>query len=91
MVKRAIGRVARVLALVARALRSRFSGRILPVTEGVAERWGELSAEASRHGRSVHVVDGLIAATAHVFGLTVITRNVGDFEPTAVPVLDPWI
>lgn len=71
-------------------LRSRFSSRILPVTDLVAERWGDLAAEARRAGRTVHVVDGLLAATAHVFGLTVVTRNVADFEPTLAPVINPW-
>ena len=71
-------------------LRSRFSSRVLPVTDGVAERWGELAASAGRAGRHLHVVDGLVAATALVSGLTVVTRNVGDFAVTPVPVLDPW-
>lgn len=71
-------------------LRSRFSSRILAVTDVVAERWGTLSAEASRAGRHLHVIDGLLAATALVVGLSVVTRNVGDFEPTLVPVIDPW-
>lgn len=72
------------------SLRSRFSSRVLPVTDLVAERWGTVSADASRRGRHVHVVDGLVAATALVFGLTVVTRNVGDFAATSVPVVDPW-
>jgi predicted nucleic acid-binding protein len=38
----------------------------------------------------VHVVDGLVAATALVFGLTVVTRNVRDFDMTPAPVLNPW-
>jgi hypothetical protein len=71
-------------------LRSRFFTRILPVTDTVAERWGELSATADRAGRHLHVVDGLLAATALVFGLTVVTRNVGDFAGVPVPVEDPW-
>lgn len=72
------------------ALRSRFASRVLPVTDVVAERWGALSAEAGRHGKQVHVVDGLVAATALVAGLTVVTRNVDDFAAAHVPVLDPW-
>jgi predicted nucleic acid-binding protein len=72
------------------ALRSRFSSRVLAVTDVVAERWGALSAEAARAGKHVHVVDGLVAATAVVFGLTVVTRNVDDFAATSVPVVDPW-
>jgi predicted nucleic acid-binding protein len=72
------------------ALRSRFSSRILAVTDLVAERWGELSANASRAGRHVHVVDGLLAATALVLGHTVVTRNVADFESASAPFLNPW-
>ena len=72
------------------ALRSRFSPRILAVTDVVAERWGELAARASRVGRHLHVVDGLVAATALVFGHTVVTRNVSDFETTSSPLLNPW-
>ncbi|MCC6897495.1 MAG: type II toxin-antitoxin system VapC family toxin [Polyangiaceae bacterium] len=72
------------------ALRSRFSARMLGVTDLVAERWGALSAEASLSGRHLHVVDGLVAATALVFGLTVVTRNVSDFAMTSVPLVNPW-
>jgi toxin FitB len=72
-------------------LRSRFGSRVLAVTDVVAERWGALSAEATRAGRHLHVVDGLIAATALVHGLAVVTRNVDDFVETSVPVVGPWI
>jgi predicted nucleic acid-binding protein len=72
------------------ALRSRFSSRVLAVNDVVAERWAALTADAIRAGKHVHVVDGLLAATALVFGLTVVTRNVGDFVAASVPVLDPW-
>jgi predicted nucleic acid-binding protein len=71
-------------------LRSRFSSRVLAVTDLVAERWGDLSAEARRAGRHLHVVDGLVGATALVFGLIVVTRNVRDFASTPVPLHDPW-
>ncbi len=71
-------------------LRSRFSTRILAVTDVTAERWGELSASAASAGRPLHVVDGLIAATALVLGLTVVTRNVADFAATQVPLENPW-
>jgi predicted nucleic acid-binding protein len=71
-------------------LRSRFATRILPITEIVAERWGDIAADASRARRTVHVVDGLLAATALVFGLTVVTRNVADFEAALAPVVNPW-
>jgi predicted nucleic acid-binding protein len=71
-------------------LRSRFSSRVLPVTDQAAERWGDLAADAAASGRHLHVVDGLMAATALVFGLELVTRNVADFATTHVPIVDPW-
>ena len=71
-------------------LRSRFGARVLSVGDLVAERWGELSAEASRQGRTIHVVDGLLAATVMVHGLTLVTRNVTDFATVPVPIENPW-
>jgi toxin FitB len=62
-----------------------FDGRILPVDTAVALRSAALNVPDPRPIR-----DGLIAATALVHGLTVVTRNVGDFEPTGVAVLNPW-
>ncbi len=71
-------------------VRSRFGPRILAVSDLVAERWGELSAAASRAGRTIHVVDGLLAATGIVHGLTLVTRNVADFAAVPVAIEDPW-
>lgn len=62
-----------------------YADRILPVTPGVARRWECLSAQLGHEGADV-----LIAATALVQGLTVVTRNVGDFEPTGVKVINPF-
>jgi len=67
-----------------------FGNRILGVTEAIAERWGELSARAQREGRSLPVLDGIMAATAYEHGLTVVTRNVEHFQVTGVDVLNPW-
>lgn len=67
-----------------------FSGRILPVTQGIAERWGVLEGERQRLGRPLAVPDGQIAATALEHGLTLVTRNVRDFEGIGLTVLNPW-
>lgn len=72
------------------AIKSRFAARILPVTAAVAERWGELSARARKVGRALHVVDGLLAATASVHDLTLVTRNTADFEVARLPIVNPW-
>ncbi|MEJ7900857.1 MAG: type II toxin-antitoxin system VapC family toxin [Thermomicrobiales bacterium] len=71
-------------------VQSAYEERILPIDLRVAQRWGELSAHARDHGVALPVVDGLIAATALVHGLTVVTRNVRDFVDTGVPLIDPW-
>ena len=58
---------------------------ILPVDIAVAQRSASLHVPNPRPVR-----DGLIAATALVHGMTVVTRNVADFEPTGVAILNPW-
>jgi len=62
-----------------------FEGRILPVDTAVARRCAHLHVPDPRAER-----DALIAATALVHRLTVVTRNTTDFEPTSVDLLDPW-
>ncbi len=71
-------------------LKTRFTGRILDVDRGVAERWGEVSADAERKGQKISVVDGLIAATALENGLTLVTRNTDDMVVTGVTLFNPW-
>ncbi len=64
-----------------------FAGRVLPVDASVADRWGRLLAQA---GRPVPAIDSLLAATALVHGLTLVTRNRRDFQHPELTVLDPW-
>ena len=71
-------------------LRGRFSGRILPVDAAVADRWGLLAAQARRKGAPLPIVDGLLAATALHYNLTIVSRNVCDFAAAQAPVLNPW-
>lgn len=61
-----------------------FADRILPVDRAVAEEWGRLNVPDP-----VPTVDGLLAATARVHGLTLVTRNTRDVGRTGVPLLDP--
>lgn len=62
-----------------------FAGRILPVDQPVALRCAQLHVPDPRPAH-----DALIAATALVHGLTVVTRNTADFAPMDVALLDPW-
>ncbi len=73
-----------------RDLRLRFSGRIVSVDDEVAERWGLESARAQQSGRPLPVIDGLLAATGLVHGMTVVTRNTEDMQQTGVRLLNPW-
>lgn len=66
-------------------LEATFADRIVPVDAAVADFWGRLQVPGPRP-----VVDALIAATALVHGLTVVTRNVHDFTGTGVRVLAPF-
>ena len=64
---------------------ARFEGRILAIDTAVAQCCAQLHVPNPRAER-----DALIAATALVHGLTVVTRNVGNFEPTGVALHNPW-
>ena len=67
-------------------LRTGLGARILPVDERIAEAWGRLGIPDP-----LPVIDGLIAATAIVHGLIVVTRNVADLARSGVTVLDPFL
>ncbi|MBZ5617710.1 MAG: type II toxin-antitoxin system VapC family toxin [Acidobacteriia bacterium] len=67
-----------------------FSGRVLLIDRQVASRWASLVAKAARAGRLLPTVDSLIAATALAHDLTVVTRNVRDFDGIGPAILNPW-
>ena len=62
-----------------------FAPFILPVTPAIAKLWGRLCVQTGNKG-----IDNLIAATALCHNLTVVTRNVKDFQPAGVRVFDPF-
>jgi len=68
-----------------RTLEGDFGDRILPVTIAVAEAWGRLNAPSP-----LPTVDGLLAATALVHGLTFVTREAERLERTGARLLNPW-
>lgn len=77
-------------ALLRHDLRERFAGRIVDVTAPVADVWGELMAASKRQGTVLHAMDGFIAATARVHAQTLVTRNIKDFAPFDISLLNPW-
>ena len=77
-------------AWVREDLRFRFEGRIIPVSEAVADAWGTIVAASEVTGRAMGAMDALLAATARVHDLTVVTRDTADFDRTGVLVANPW-
>jgi predicted nucleic acid-binding protein len=68
----------------------RFESRILAIDARVADASGRLVARSESFGRPIETRGAMIAATAEVHGLTLVTRNVADFEPTVKELLSPW-
>lgn len=68
----------------------RFEGRVLPIDAAVADTWGSIVARRGRTGRPIGAMDALVAATAEVHALTLVTHNTADFRGTVTRLLDPW-
>jgi predicted nucleic acid-binding protein len=66
-------------------LKTDYADQLLPVTTDIAEEWGRLHAR-----RTLPVIDGLLAATALVHDLSVVTRNTKDFAGTGVRLVNPF-
>ena len=66
-------------------LRLDYADRVLPITVDIAEEWGRMNVPDP-----VPVIDGLMAATAKVRGLTLVTRNTADLVGTGVQLLNPF-
>ena len=65
-----------------------FVGRVLPIDEAVADRWGRLIATATR---PLPAIDSLLAAMALEHDLVLVTRNVKDFADLPVQIFNPWV
>lgn len=78
-------KASRALERWLQGLETYYAERILPITAAIADRWGRLSIN-----QPLPVSDGLIAATALEHGLTVVTRNVGDFQRSGAGTLNPF-
>jgi predicted nucleic acid-binding protein len=68
----------------------RFERRLLAVDSQVADGCGKVVAQHEAMGRAIGIMDAFIAATALVHSLTLVTRNVSDFEATLEAIVNPW-
>ena len=68
----------------------RFEARTLPVDAETADIWGRIVARSQAHGRPIGAMDAFIAATAERHDLTLVTRNVSDFDASGIRMVSPW-
>jgi predicted nucleic acid-binding protein len=83
-------RAARLTQWLQDELEPRFQGRILSVDVHVMKTWGRITGQALPRGQPVSYMDSLLAATAIVHGLTLVTRNVKDVATFPIQTLNPW-
>lgn len=84
-------KVARISAWLDHELLLRFDQRLLSVDIDICNLWGKLSGELLQRGSPSPVTDSLIAATALTHDLTLVTRNVKDFQNFDIPLINPWL
>ena len=72
-------------------VRPMFEQRVLAISEDIMFKWRLLVEDGRRTGHTFSQPDLVIAATALHHGLTVVTRDVGDFRKARVPVFNPWV
>ncbi len=68
----------------------RFKDKVLPIDIAVMLVWGKLIADLEKQGKPMPAIDSLFAATALQGGLTLVTRNEGDFAHCSTAVINPW-
>jgi predicted nucleic acid-binding protein len=76
---------------LAHKVRPIFEQRVLPITEEIMFKWRLLVEDGRKAGYTFSQPDLIIAATALDHGLTVVTRNLADYERVRAPVFNPWI
>lgn len=69
----------------------RFDNRVLSIDPLIATVWGQVVARSEASGRPIGAMDAFIAATAEAHGLTLVTRNVADFEASITAIINPWV
>lgn len=71
-------------------IKDEYKNQLIPVSTEIAEKWGALNAACRKTGKTLPVIDGLIAATAYVRGAILVTRNTEDFEDSGIRLMNPW-
>ena len=85
------GRRAELNDWLAHKVRPMFEQRVLAITEDIMFKWRLLVEDGRKVGHTFSQPDLIIAATALHHGLTVVSRDVGDFQQARAPVLNPWV
>jgi predicted nucleic acid-binding protein len=85
------GRRAEVNDWLEQKVRPMFEQRVLGITEDVMFKWRLLVEEGRKAGHTFSQPDLIIAATALQHGLTVVTRDVSDYQKARAPVFNPWL
>jgi predicted nucleic acid-binding protein len=75
---------------IARDVLLRFERRLLGLDVAVAEAWGTITAQCEARGRPISAMDAFVAAVAECHGLSLVTRNEGDFAGVVRSVINPW-
>lgn len=84
-------RRAQLLSWLETDLPARFELRMVPVDSLVADTCGKFLARAKQLGKSIELADGLLAATAEAYSMTLVTRNTKHFEGLGIELLNPWL
>lgn len=71
-------------------LQTRFSNRILPLTNEILVNWGRMLGEFEKTGIVRPAIDSLLEATALTYNLTFVTRNVKNFQKSQIKIFNPW-
>ncbi len=73
-----------------REILEKYNDRIIPFNKDIAKTWGELKAMSESEGKSLTVIDSLIAATTIHYDFVLVTRNIKDFIHTGCELFNPW-
>jgi hypothetical protein len=71
-------------------MQARFKDRILEITIGTGNVWGQVLGACENKGVTLAAIDSLIASQGIFYKMTIVTRNISDMEPSGVQLFNPW-